>query len=121
MAFGSRSKLPAWLLGTMLSLANASAVADEFADVDPERLAKGVEILAAKWSIPAVVFQGATDDFAQPDKMVPLPSPKPMSVRAIDDRQLGRAYHPSIDILPEGFLYGVTPEEFLGAIKRRRN
>ena len=63
LAFGSRSKLPAWLLGTMLSLANASAVADEFADVDPERLAKGVEILAAKWSIPAVVFQGATDDF----------------------------------------------------------
>ncbi len=121
MAFGNRLMRLSLLFGAMLPLAAVSADADDFADVDPERLARGVEILAVMWTIPTVVFPGATDDFANSDKSVPLPSPKPASATIEDDPQPGWPYYPSVDIIPEGFLYGMAPEEILGAITRRRD
>jgi hypothetical protein len=45
---------------------------DEFANVDPTKLAKGIEILADAWRIETVVFLGATDDFAE-DKLFERP------------------------------------------------
>ena len=56
--------MPRFPLVAALLVLSTPAYADEFADVDPEHLAKGIEILAEKWTIPIVVFHGATDDFA---------------------------------------------------------
>ena len=57
--------MPWLMLIAALFVLSTPVDADEFADVDPERLAKGIDILAAKWTIPTVVFHGATDDFAK--------------------------------------------------------
>jgi len=56
--------MPWLMLIAALLVLSTPVDADEFADIDPERLAKGIDILAAKWTIPTVVFHGATDDFA---------------------------------------------------------
>jgi hypothetical protein len=45
----------------------ATASADEFADVDPIKLAKSIEKLGEAWTIDVVVADEATDDFADDD------------------------------------------------------
>ncbi|MGI9419280.1 MAG: hypothetical protein ACR2RA_15740 [Geminicoccaceae bacterium] len=58
-------KLLLSLFAVSLLMAPGAARADEYAHVDPEVLARGIERLAEAWTIPVTVFIGATDDFAK--------------------------------------------------------
>ena len=58
-------KLRVSLFAVALILASGAPRADEFAHIDPDVLARGIEKLAKAWSIPEAVFIGATDDFAK--------------------------------------------------------
>ncbi|MGI9449751.1 MAG: hypothetical protein ACR2QH_03765 [Geminicoccaceae bacterium] len=99
----------------VLLLTTFSARADEFADIDPKQLARGVGMLAESWSIPAAVFLGATDDFA---KIRPAPQLGPVeSSSTFNNGSLLGEY--SID-LDYGFISRQKIDSLLGAIERRR-
>jgi len=114
--------MPRFMFILALFIMPTNTDADEFADVDPERLAKGIEILAAKWTIPIVTFHGATDDFAKSiptkDKVVPTKRAFPV---------VSKHYVPTWACLPSygGILdrlrYGAPPDCISGAITRRRD
>ena len=57
-------KIAFGLFGVFL-LGSEPAKSDEFAHVDPVKLAEGIEKLADAWRIETVVYLGATDDFAE--------------------------------------------------------
>lgn len=100
-----------------------NAEADEFADVDPDRLARGVEILAAKWAMPIVVFYGATDEFAETndEDAVLTKAPKPIIPDTLDYPSRPCAFQDA-DTGLTGFLrFGADSGCILGALTRRRN
>jgi hypothetical protein len=96
----------------------SQASADEFADVDQEALARGVQRLADAWTIQEASFVGATDDFANEEAFEP---PVP---RKRDDAAIA-AYGDSSDIALEQALLGLFTEDEIGLVigevgKRRR-
>ena len=106
----------------ILSIAWIEAKADDFADIDAKRLAQGVEILAAKWTIPNVVFLGATDDFAKSESAneASVPSRKPLFPETYEDLELaGRCNFD--DGFSDSLMYGVLPTCIPGAVSRRRD
>lgn len=114
--------MPWFMLIAALFVLSTPADADEFANVDPERLAKGIEILAAKWTIPTVVFHGATDDFATSgptkDKTVPE---KPAFPVVSKHPVPAWTCTPDYGGFPDRLRYGAASDCLSGAITRRRD
>lgn len=102
------------LLGLFL-LGSEPAKSDEFANIDPVKLAKGIEKLAAAWRIETVVFLGATDEFAEDELFTPD------RLQVLADVV---AYTDGTDAAIEKALVGLFPEEeiayVIGEISRRR-
>ena len=110
------------MLIAALLVMTVSANADEFADVDPERLAKGIEILAAKWTIPIVVFHGATDDFAKSDPDEKGGTGATPSFPAISSQAAPASACPTDQVrLRDRYRYGTIVDCLPGAIERRRD
>lgn len=106
-----------------LLFACASGKADEFADVDPKRLAKGVEILAAKWTIPIEVFYGATDDFAKAndEDVAATLAPEPVFPDVSNALWHAWACQPNTVRHAGRPRYGFVTDCLPGAITRRRD
>jgi hypothetical protein len=89
---------------------------DEFADVDPVALAKGIEKLADAWRIETVVFLGATDEFAQ-DQLFAAPERLQVLANVV-------AYTDGSASAIEDALAGLFPEDeiadVIGEISRLR-
>ncbi len=106
------------LFAVVLASASAPAYADEFAHVDPDLLARGIEKLAEAWSIPEAVFIGATDDFAEETSALADPSPEAQAF--LTEGAGGTGAYTEL----EGSLRGLFTEEALdlviGGIDRRR-
>ncbi|MGI9489257.1 MAG: hypothetical protein ACR2RF_25890 [Geminicoccaceae bacterium] len=106
-----------------LLAASTIAKADEFADVDAEVLTKGVEILAAKWMLPIVVFYGATDEFSETsDRAAASPSVlKPVSLDSLHDPWRPCAYGDMDARLTSLLRFSFAYECMAGAVTRRRD
>lgn len=106
------------LFAVALATVSASVHADEFAHIDPDVLARGIEKLAKAWSIPEAVFIGATDDFAKETSALTDPSPEALAFLTERAGEAG-AYTEF-----EGSLNGLFTKEELdlvvGEIDRRR-
>ena len=102
-------------LGVFL-LGSGPASSDEFADVDPAKLAEGIEKLADAWRIETVVFLGATDEFAD-DELFATPDRLQVLADVV-------GYTDGTDAAIERALVGVFPEDeiadVIGEISRLR-
>ena len=95
-------------------------MADEFADVDPALLAKGIEILAASWTIPTVVFRGAADGFAKADDWTDASKVEPTCVIAEGERAVSRAPCPVVNLFPDNLRSRIEDDNIFGETRRRR-
>lgn len=98
----------------------AVAEADEFSDVDPQRLAQGIERLAAAWSIHADGSASTTDEFTDDDLSLD---------RSIATSDVTTRWNDKVSILaqtvdpnryPDDILVGMGVDGLLGAIRKRR-
>ena len=94
----------------------SQARADEFAHIDPERLALGIENLAKAWTLPAVTAAGSTDDVAD-DPSFELSSPLAgdLDIKGIDSGSLNPVEPALIGLFTNGETRFV-----IGEISRRR-
>ena len=65
-------------LAALVSTTSFGVLADEFADIDPKVLAKGIELLAAAWTIPIAVADTSEKEIAFLDRNAEKPVAFPM-------------------------------------------
>ncbi len=92
------------------------AGADEFAHIDPERLALGIENLAEAWAIPSVTAAGLTDDVAD-DQSFELSSPL---ADDLDMRGLEQGSLNPVEPALRGLFTNGEIQFVIGEINRRR-
>lgn len=119
-----------WAVGasTLLFMLMGSGVsADEFADVDPMVLAKGIEHLAAAWTIPMSVADTSEREIEfldrhaetpvafpmlKPTPELPYPWYRSITTYGLSNRDLG--------IYPDDLFARLRREGVLGGVFRRR-
>ena len=104
------------LCGALLLASAKPGLSCEFAEVDPALLAKGVQKLADAWTIPTVVFIGATDDFAKDFETLSDNTPVPASAMTNFVSEPPTTFVRDF----EGLVAEFNLESLQGTAKRRR-